>query len=1406
MQVLVRDSVEIGSWSVPLPVALAVGAILYFVFAELGLELATLHEAASPVWPASGLAVALICHFGFRTWPAIAIGAFVANAVIGDTIPSAVIAAGNTLEGLAGAYILTKARKRTSEDFIFAESLGIVLAAAFATMISASIGVSTLIVSGSLSSEIAGATWFTWWMGDALGVLGIAPTILAVGRRGVPGSATWPDILVRVCFLSTAVLAILAISFASEVGAVIFLAFPVVLLASRWFGRLGSSWTALSLSVGLIAQVLLHGGPFYGGHLNDNLLDLQIFLAGLTISTLVLADLKGLDLRVPAVVLVIASGLAAVEFSVGVREGSRIDEMHFDRLIESANARIQERMGIYLTALRGGRSLFAASDKVTRTEWSEFTDSFEIFQHNPGITGMGVVLPVSTGEVAEFVATMRADGAPAFALKSLRGNQDAGAEDGIHFVIAYCEPMHANAAAIGFDVASEPTRRAAAIAARDTGEPTISGQIVPVQDERQRKGFLLFVPMYGSLHAPSDEAGRRDQFKGWIYAAFVAEVFFGEALAPWKGEIEARIHDGKASPSSVVAETFTGERGLPSLARWSRTRPVVLAGHTFTIEWSGGPRFETEGIRTSVLMAVALVLLGTLLAALVANLHSLRIRARRIAETMTEALRASNERFALAITGSNDGVWDWNMAQGTLWTSPRCAQMLGYDVSEAPEDVAGWRAPLLPEDMALTKERFAQIDAGETDRFDAVRRYRHKSGHIVHIHSQGIAVRAPDGSVVRMVGTDTDITPLIKADARLRDAIASMDSGFAMFDSNDRLLVHNDAFVDEGTRKTMPNLVGHTYEEIMRVFAYGELTAVDALNDREAWLAWRMQMHRHQPEKPIEIQWTDGRWMRVHERRTADGGTVGTWTDITAIKQAEQRLVTAINAMDSGFALFDSHDRLVIHNHGFIDKSISDSFGGDARGKTFEEIITKFAYSGVTAVAALLDRDEWIERRIEQHRNPTGEPFEQQLTDGQWVRITEQRTSDGGYIGTWTDITALKRAEARLMDAIESIQDGFALLDADNRFVIVNRRFVDMYPESGDLARPGARFEDMLRRGAQKGEYPNVKTPEEIDAFVNHWIEVYARREHYVGERQLKDGRWILVSQCPTSDGGYVSLRTDITAQKQKEIDLRAAKDEVEARSAQLVNLAEDLQVARMAADQANAGKSQFLANMAHELRTPLNAINGFSEIILSELFGAIQPPKYREYAGLIHQGGTHLLSLINDILDLSKIEAGKLELFIEAVPTDQIAYQAVETVRKMAEERKVALHADLAADCPILHTDARAIRQILLNLLSNAVKFTPAKGSVTLAIKRVDQQGVSISVADTGIGMNEEDMFKALEPYGQVESDLSKKHKGTGLGLPLVKSLAQLHSGTMSLSSEKGKGTIVVVTLPWRPDLPQSL
>jgi signal transduction histidine kinase len=218
---------------------------------------------------------------------------------------------------------------------------------------------------------------------------------------------------------------------------------------------------------------------------------------------------------------------------------------------------------------------------------------------------------------------------------------------------------------------------------------------------------------------------------------------------------------------------------------------------------------------------------------------------------------------------------------------------------------------------------------------------------------------------------------------------------------------------------------------------------------------------------------------------------------------------------------------------------------------------------------------------------------------------------------------------------------------------------------------------------------------------------------------------------------------------------------------------------------------------MSHELRTPLNAIIGFSDAINAEIFGPMENQKYASYVDDIHASGQHLLALINDLLDVSAIEAGKINLIEEEISIASIVETSLQFVRPLADNGSISLETDMATDLPLLKADRRRVTQVLINLLSNAVKFTNAGGTVTTTARIEDGKELNLSVTDTGIGMDESELAKAMTKFGQIETALTNKNEGTGLGLPLTKGLVELHQGHFTIESEKGKGTMVRVTFP---------
>jgi PAS domain S-box-containing protein len=286
---------------------------------------------------------------------------------------------------------------------------------------------------------------------------------------------------------------------------------------------------------------------------------------------------------------------------------------------------------------------------------------------------------------------------------------------------------------------------------------------------------------------------------------------------------------------------------------------------------------------------------------------------------------------------------------------------------------------------------------------------------------------------------------------------------------------------------------------------------------------------------------------------------------------------------------------------------------------------------------------------------------------------------------------------------------------------------------------------------------------------------------HYEFRMMHRDGGYRWVDTLATkiewdSQPASLSWMTDVTDRKAMEDELMRSKD---------------------AAEFANRTKTEFLAHMSHELRTPLNAIIGFSEVIKHQMFGSDGLPRYIDYAADIHRSGQHLLDLINDILDLSKLEAGKLELHEAEVALADTVAQCCKLVGDSAREGQVKLIQEIGKGLPSLRADERALKQVLLNLFSNAIKFTPKGGVVTVRAHVQPDGGLGIEVSDTGIGIKVEDVKVALSPFGQIDSKLARQHKGTGLGLPICKSLVELHGGTFALESAPGKGTTVIVTFP---------
>ncbi len=433
--------------------------------------------------------------------------------------------------------------------------------------------------------------------------------------------------------------------------------------------------------------------------------------------------------------------------------------------------------------------------------------------------------------------------------------------------------------------------------------------------------------------------------------------------------------------------------------------------------------------------------------------------------------------------------------------------------------------------------------------------------------------------------------------------------------------------------------------------------------------------------------------------------------------------------------------------------------------------------------------------------------FRMRHADGHWVwlrarcELVHQPGEPGPHlIGIAVDVTEQKNlvektaaADMRLRDAIETIPEAFVLWDADNRLVLCNSNFQELHDLPDEAIAVGASYELVVAAGGK----PVVR-----NKVVGTGPTLPGARTF---EAQIEDGRWLHISERRTKDGGYVSVGTDITALKtheEKLVDsekrLIATVADLQASQQRFAELAEKYAAEKTRAEEGNQAKSKFLANMSHELRTPLNAIIGFSEIMELGMFGPLGAEKYQEYCGDIHSSGQYLLDVINDVLDMAKIEAGRIRLDFEDLALDPLLNEAMRVVSGRAQEKQLTLTAKIDPGLH-LHADRRALKQIALNLLSNAVKFTPGGGRITVR-GRASDHCIVLSIANSGIGIAADALTRLGRPFEQVESQLTKSHQGSGLGLAISKSLVELHGGSMRIRSTLGKGTLVVVRLPIEP------
>jgi hypothetical protein len=494
--------------------------------------------------------------------------------------------------------------------------------------------------------------------------------------------------------------------------------------------------------------------------------------------------------------------------------------------------------------------------------------------------------------------------------------------------------------------------------------------------------------------------------------------------------------------------------------------------------------------------------------------------------------------------------------------------------------------------------------------------------------------------------------------------------------------------------------------------------------------------------------------------------------------KARAQLTEAIESIPQGFSLYDPDDRLVLCNSKYGELLYSGAGASVEPGTSFEAIIRGAAESG--RIRDVRDHiDEWVTERIESHRNPTGTLL-QHRRDGRWIQVNERKTEDGGTVAVYADISELKQAEEAvrqseelLATVLDHLPSPVYLRDRDGCFTLVNRTYEEVYRVKKDDLR-GKTVHDI---------YPK------------HQAEKYAAQDRDVVESRKVMEYEIAV---PESDGEhtFAVVRFPIAGASGELVGVGGVEHDITVRK-----LAEEqMRIAKEEAEAANEAKSAFLASMSHELRTPLNAILGYTELIIDNIYGEV-PEKIEDVLQRVGRSGRHLLGLVNDVLDISKMEAGQLTLSLNDYSMKEIVDSVLMSVESLGAEKNIGLKADVDPDLPVGKGDEQRITQVILNLVGNAIKFTD-EGKVSVQVSASDGT-FHVSVADTGMGISETDHRAIFEEFHQADGTDTRKTGGTGLGLAIAKRIIQMHGGQIWVESSPGQGSTFLFTLPVRVEQP---
>ena len=737
-------------------------------------------------------------------------------------------------------------------------------------------------------------------------------------------------------------------------------------------------------------------------------------------------------------------------------------------------------------------------------------------------------------------------------------------------------------------------------------------------------------------------------------------------------------------------------------------------------------------------------------------------------KVMEDKLRDSEQQLKYAFEATRDGLWDWDLNKNTLQCSPAWFEMLDY----APDEIAAtfdlFESSLHPDDKDRTIAIVQQYLSGQRPDYETRFRFKTKSGSYKWIFARGKVVqRAPDGTPMRMVGTHVDISEQKKIENEkqaqyrlLQSLLETIPNPVYYKDIHGYYIGCNKAF-EQYTEIKVEDLVGKNVHDISTL----EFAADDEARDRQLLEASGIQRYEtHIKSKAGEMRHVIFNKATFNDSEGNLAGLVGTFSDITSRKLMEEEIIASekrlqfiLDTVHTGIMMIDPEDHTIVD----INPAALDMIGA-----TRDEVLNKECHQfvcpdekGFCPITDLSQNVDNMEKIL-------------LAKDGRKLNILKKakpiNIKDHNYIlESFVDITGLKEAQkgierenAKFSAMISGMEEGVVLADRDNKVVEVNQYFCNMV-------------------GMSKADIIG----ENIEA-LHHGAIAKKANAHIMSLKKETEHRSPIVIQCPLNDLEIILRVQPIYRDNNYEGVLL-----------NLINVT-DLVTARRQAEQASRAKSRFLANMSHEIRTPMNAIIGFTEILGNQ----VTDEKHQYYLKAIESSGKTLLTLINDILDLSKVEAGKLELQYAPFNPGDLIEDITQMFSRKVDKKGIDLTVDIAPDLPgAILLDESRLRQVLINLTGNAVKFTEegfVRITVTTQAVNSDTLDLIITIADSGIGIQSDQLERIFDTFTQQSGQSNAKYGGTGLGLAISKKLVRMMNGDVLVSSKLGEGSVFRVIL----------